>query len=444
MGTQIALLRGINLGSKNRIGMPALREALEAAGFDDVRTYVQSGNIVLGTDLTPTRLADRCHKVIADTFDLDIAVVARTRDELAEVVDRNPLRDVADDPKRYQVCFLAAEVKPAVLEKLESAAADSERVVAIGRELYTWHPEGSRAIEAVEPGRRAISRRRLDLAQLEDCDGAARNGRRVGVHSGMHRYAVADVFTKTPLEGNQLAVFLDANGLDEHLMQRAARELHLSETTFVLEPEAEGADIRIRIFTPGTELPFAGHPVLGSAVVLGSERPDADLIRLETGAGIIPVTLTRDADGTITFGEMDQPVPRITPYEHGAELLAALGVERSELPIETYRNGPKHVYVVLANAAAVAALRPNLAALAALGPMGVNVCAVADGRRQDPELLTGARRPGGPCHRFRGRTARGPPGAARPHPVRRADRDPARRGNRAPVGPVRPGGRVCG
>jgi uncharacterized protein (DUF1697 family) len=142
MDTKIALLRGINLGSKNRIGMPALREALEAAGFDDVRTYVQSGNIVLGTDLTPTRVADRCHKVIADTFDLDIAVVARTRDELAEVVDRNPLGDVADNPKRYQVCFLAAEVKPAVLEKLESAAADSERVVAIGRELYTWHPEG--------------------------------------------------------------------------------------------------------------------------------------------------------------------------------------------------------------------------------------------------------------------------------------------------------------
>ena len=196
----------------------------------------------------------------------------------------------------------------------------------------------------------------------------------------MHRYAVTDVFTETPLEGNQLAVFLDANDLDEELMQRAARELHLSETTFVLEPETDDADTRIRIFTPGTELPFAGHPVLGSAVVLGSERPDTDLIRLETGAGIIPVTLTRDAEGQITFGEMDQPVPRITPYEHSTELLAALGVERSELPVETYRNGPKHVYVVLTNAAAVAALRPNLGALAALGPMGVNVCALGDGR----------------------------------------------------------------
>jgi uncharacterized protein (DUF1697 family) len=142
MTPQIALLRGINLGSKNRIGMPALRKALEAVGFDDVRTYVQSGNIVLGTDLTPDRLAERCHEVIAETFDLDIAVVARTRDELADVVDRNPLGDVADNPKRYQVCFLAGKLKPEALEKLEAAAAEPERIVAVGRELYTWHPEG--------------------------------------------------------------------------------------------------------------------------------------------------------------------------------------------------------------------------------------------------------------------------------------------------------------
>ena len=142
MTPQIALLRGINLGSTNRIGMPALREALKDAGFDDVRTYVQSGNIVLGSDLGSKAVATRCRKVIADTFSLDIPVVVRTRDELAEVVDRNPLRDVADNPKRYQVCFLAGKLKPEALEKLEAAAAESERIVAIGRELYTWHPEG--------------------------------------------------------------------------------------------------------------------------------------------------------------------------------------------------------------------------------------------------------------------------------------------------------------
>ena len=142
MACQIALLRGINLGSTNRIGMPALREALEGSGFDDVRTYVQSGNIVLGTTLKPTTVATRCRKVIADTFGLDIPVIVRTRDELAEVVERNPLGGVADNPKRYQVCFLAKELKPGVLEKLEAAAGESERVVELGRELYTWHPEG--------------------------------------------------------------------------------------------------------------------------------------------------------------------------------------------------------------------------------------------------------------------------------------------------------------
>ncbi len=142
MTRQIALLRGINLGATNRIGMPALRDALGAAGLDDVRTYVQSGNVVLESDLEPEAVADKCRKVIAETFSLDIPVVARTRDELAEVVERNPLGEVANNPKRYQVCFLADSLEPAVLEKLEGAAAEHERVVAIGRELYTWHPEG--------------------------------------------------------------------------------------------------------------------------------------------------------------------------------------------------------------------------------------------------------------------------------------------------------------
>lgn len=142
MNRQIALLRGINLGSTNRIAMPALRDALAQAGLEDVRTYVQSGNIVLGTDLDPDRLAARCAKVIADAFELDIPVIVRSRDELAAVVERNPLGDVADNPKRYQVCFLAGELEPSVLETLQAAAAEPERVVAIGRELYTWHPAG--------------------------------------------------------------------------------------------------------------------------------------------------------------------------------------------------------------------------------------------------------------------------------------------------------------
>jgi uncharacterized protein (DUF1697 family) len=139
---QIALLRGINLGPRNRIAMPALRERLAEAGFEDVRTYVQSGNVVLSSDLPPDSLAAQVQLVIADAFGLDIAVVARTRDELAEVVARNPLGEVAENPKRYQVSFLSEELPAQDVEKLAALATESERIVAIGRELYAWHPEG--------------------------------------------------------------------------------------------------------------------------------------------------------------------------------------------------------------------------------------------------------------------------------------------------------------
>jgi uncharacterized protein (DUF1697 family) len=142
MSTQIALLRGINIGSRNRIAMPELRALLTAAGMENVRTYVQSGNVVLDSELSPEALARECEQQIAKRFDLQISVVTRTRDELAEVVARNPLGEVALNPKRYQVSFLSAELDPEVVEKIAGFAAPSERFVAIGRELYAWHPEG--------------------------------------------------------------------------------------------------------------------------------------------------------------------------------------------------------------------------------------------------------------------------------------------------------------
>ena len=101
-----------------------------------------------------------------------------------------------------------------------------------------------------------------------------------------HRYAIADVFTDTPLEGNQVALFTDGRGLSQDRMQRAARELNLSETVFFLPPE-QGGDLRVRIFTPATELPFAGHPVLGSACLAG-EMLGTAAVRLETGPAWCP------------------------------------------------------------------------------------------------------------------------------------------------------------
>jgi uncharacterized protein (DUF1697 family) len=136
------LLRGVNLGPRNRIAMPDLREALAADGLRNVQTYVQSGNVVLRSEDPPERLARRVRAVISDAFELEIAVVVRTREELAEVVARNPLGDVAVNPKRYQVTFLEQELGAATLDKLEALALPDERFVAIDRELYAWHPEG--------------------------------------------------------------------------------------------------------------------------------------------------------------------------------------------------------------------------------------------------------------------------------------------------------------
>ena len=138
------------------------------------------------------------------------------------------------------------------------------------------------------------------------------------------RYTVVDVFTDEALAGNQLAVFTDARDLDPLTMQRLARETNLSETTFVLPPQAEGADVRIRIFTPAAELPFAGHPTLGTAFVLGGPL-QAMVLRLETGAGIVPVELQREG-ARIVFGWMEQPLPTWESFDDEGAVLAALGV----------------------------------------------------------------------------------------------------------------------
>jgi uncharacterized protein (DUF1697 family) len=138
----ILLLRGVNLGSHKRVGMPALRSLLMGAGFEDVRTYVASGNVVLLSSDRPAAVAADAQRLIADEFGFDVDVIVRTRDELAEVVARNPLGDVAVDPKRYQVTFLEEEVPSEALERLDLVALEPERLMSVGRELYTWHPEG--------------------------------------------------------------------------------------------------------------------------------------------------------------------------------------------------------------------------------------------------------------------------------------------------------------
>ena len=191
----------------------------------------------------------------------------------------------------------------------------------------------------------------------------------------LHPYFVCDVFTSEPLQGNQLGVFPDGRPFDTGQMQRLAREMSFAETVFLLPPQ-DGGDVRMRIFTPRTELPFAGHPVLGTAFVVGTALA-ADAVRLETGAGLVPVALERKG-GQIVFGRMRQPIPAPERFDRERELLDALGVGSSGLPVELYRNGPPHVYVQLAGEDGVTALRPDLAALADLG-VAVN-CFAGHGR----------------------------------------------------------------
>src|ERR671932_1907516 len=202
------------------------------------------------------------------------------------------------------------------------------------------------------------------------------------------RYVVADVSTDTPLQGNQLAVFTDGRDLETETMQALARETKFSETVFVLPTEAD-ADVRIRIFTPAAEIPFAGHPTLGSAFVLGTPLQLTE-IRLETGSGVVPVRLEREG-ARIVFGRMQQPIPSVEPYDAAEELLAALGVAESKLPIEVYDNGLRHVYVCLGSEEEVAALAPDFARLALNGSAQTHSCFAGEGRRWKTRMFA----PGG-------------------------------------------------
>jgi uncharacterized protein (DUF1697 family) len=142
MAAQIALLRGINVGAHNRISMAELRGLLAELGYPDARTLVQSGNIVLSAELAPGELAAELEGAIADRFGVHTPVVVRTREELAAIVALDPLGDVAEEHKLYQVSFLSAEPDPEALVKIAQQDFTPERFVHVDREIYAWHPGG--------------------------------------------------------------------------------------------------------------------------------------------------------------------------------------------------------------------------------------------------------------------------------------------------------------
>ena len=184
-----------------------------------------------------------------------------------------------------------------------------------------------------------------------------------------------DVFTATPFGGNQLAVFLSAEGLSDSEMQTLARELNYSETTYVLPPADPAALARVRIFTPTAELPFAGHPTIGTTFALAHAARitphTPQPATLELGIGPIAVTCAF-ADERVTFVWMTQPLPHFSPWQGDrARLAAALSLSPSDLlddlPIEHGSSGAPFIYIPLRARAALAAARPGSDLEAALG-----------------------------------------------------------------------------
>jgi uncharacterized protein (DUF1697 family) len=138
----VALLRGINLARRRRVGMADLRGLLEAGGCEHVRTHLQSGNVVLSSPLSPRRLEAELERQLADGLGLELRVLVRTRAELAKVVARNPLGTVATNRSRYLVSFLSKRLTATVTRELEAAEIGTAQVVIAGRELYAWYPDG--------------------------------------------------------------------------------------------------------------------------------------------------------------------------------------------------------------------------------------------------------------------------------------------------------------
>jgi uncharacterized protein (DUF1697 family) len=172
---QIAFLRGINLGSARRVSMTELRTLLESLGYEGVRTHLQSGNVVLESRSSSRRLEQDIEKAIAAELGVETQVAVRTREELADVIARDPLGDVVDDPARYQVSFLSAKPAAKVVRELAAEDVAPELFVVSGREIYAWHPE----VEARQAALRAPAGRQRDRPELEHRDQTPRARRRV-------------------------------------------------------------------------------------------------------------------------------------------------------------------------------------------------------------------------------------------------------------------------
>ena len=188
------------------------------------------------------------------------------------------------------------------------------------------------------------------------------------------RFQQIDVFGAGPFSGNPLAVVLDAEGLSAEEMQRFTRWTNLSEATFLLPPTTSEADYRVRIFTLAHELPFAGHPTLGSChawLTAGGEPRRPDLIVQECGAGLVPV---RRGEAGLAFAA--PPLLRSGPVDEGllTQVAAALGITRPEIVDAQWAdNGPGWLAVLLQGAAAVLAVEPDFSRYSGGGSLDIGL-----------------------------------------------------------------------
>ncbi len=185
-------------------------------------------------------------------------------------------------------------------------------------------------------------------------------------------YVIADVFTDRQFGGNQLAVFYEAEGIDSATMQNIAREMNYSETTFLLPPE-RGGDFRLRIFTPQRELPFAGHPLVGTANVIVARKmkqwsDPLTSVTLETGVGDILVRVRTEGEKA-GHTQMNQPLPQVkTRFTDTERFARALSIDpaeiaKTELPIEAIYNGITTVIAPVASIEAVRKIKTDSGAL---------------------------------------------------------------------------------
>lgn len=138
----VALLRGVNLARNRRLDMKALSRLLEDLGFEDSRTFLQSGNAVLTSPRSAAQVKRKLEQGIASELGLETEVFLRTKTQLAKVVAANPLEQVVENPSWYQVSFLASKLPAKAARELEAADVAPEQVVVSGREIYAWYPSG--------------------------------------------------------------------------------------------------------------------------------------------------------------------------------------------------------------------------------------------------------------------------------------------------------------